>query len=77
LPRRLTSYVPHALILNNDVAAKDRRRFCCASKKTPDDDRGPAASAAPRTLTLERFKAATGADITQCRIAAAAPCCRT
>jgi tripartite-type tricarboxylate transporter receptor subunit TctC len=59
----LTSYVPHALILNNEIAAKTIADFVAASKKTPMTIATSGVGSATH-MTLERFKAATGADIT-------------
>jgi tripartite-type tricarboxylate transporter receptor subunit TctC len=59
----LTSYVPHALILNNEVTAKTVEEFVAASKKTPMTIATSGVGSATH-MTLERFKAATGADIT-------------
>jgi tripartite-type tricarboxylate transporter receptor subunit TctC len=62
-PVALTSYVPHVLILNNDVTAKTVADFVAASKKTPMTIATSGVGSASH-MTLERFKAATGADIT-------------
>jgi tripartite-type tricarboxylate transporter receptor subunit TctC len=59
----LTSYVPHALILSNIVTAKTVEEFVAASKKTPMTIATSGVGSATH-MTLERFKAATGADIT-------------
>ena len=59
----LTSYVPHTLILSNDVAAKTLQDFIAASKKTPMTIATSGVGSASH-MTLERFKAATGANIT-------------
>jgi tripartite-type tricarboxylate transporter receptor subunit TctC len=59
----LTSYVPHALILSSDVEAKTVSDFIAASKKTPMTIATSGVGSATH-MTLERFKAATGADIT-------------
>jgi tripartite-type tricarboxylate transporter receptor subunit TctC len=59
----LTSYVPHALILSSDVEAKTVSEFVTASKKTPMTIATSGVGSATH-MTLERFKAATGADIT-------------
>ena len=59
----LTSYVPHALILSSDVEAKTVSEFVAASKKTPMTIATSGVGSATH-MTLERFKAATGADIT-------------
>jgi len=62
-PVALTSYVPHVLILSNDVAAKTVPEFVAASKKAPMTIATSGIGSATH-MTLERFKAATGADIT-------------
>jgi tripartite-type tricarboxylate transporter receptor subunit TctC len=62
-PIALTSYVPHALILSNDVEAKIVSDFVAASKKTPMTIATSGVGSATH-MTLERFKAATGANIT-------------
>jgi len=59
----LTSYVPHALILSSDVEVKTVSDFVAASKKTPMTIATSGVGSATH-MTLERFKAATGADIT-------------
>jgi tripartite-type tricarboxylate transporter receptor subunit TctC len=59
----LTSYVPHALILSSDVEARTVSEFVAASKKTPMTIATSGVGSATH-MTLERFKAATGADIT-------------
>jgi tripartite-type tricarboxylate transporter receptor subunit TctC len=59
----LTSYVPHALILSSDIQAKTVSEFVAASKKTPMTIATSGVGSATH-MTLERFKAATGADIT-------------
>ncbi len=59
----LTSYVPHTLILSNDVEAKTLSDFIAASKKTPMTIATSGVGSASH-MTLERFKAATGANIT-------------
>jgi len=59
----LTSYVPHALILSGGVEAKTVSEFVAASKKTPMTIATSGVGSATH-MTLERFKAATGADIT-------------
>ena len=59
----LTSYVPHALILSHDVEAKTLQEFIAASKKTPMTIATSGVGSASH-MTLERFKAATGANIT-------------
>ncbi len=59
----LTSYVPHALILANKTEAKSIAEFVAASKKTPMNIATSGVGSASH-MTLERFKAATGANIT-------------
>jgi tripartite-type tricarboxylate transporter receptor subunit TctC len=59
----LTSYVPHALILSSDIEARTVSEFVAASKKTPMTIATSGVGSATH-MTLERFKAATGADIT-------------
>jgi tripartite-type tricarboxylate transporter receptor subunit TctC len=59
----LTSYVPHALILSGDVEARTVSDFVAASKKAPMTIATSGVGSATH-MTLERFKAATGADIT-------------
>jgi tripartite-type tricarboxylate transporter receptor subunit TctC len=59
----LTSYVPHALILANKTEAKTIAEFIAASKKTPMTIATSGVGSASH-MTLERFKAATGANIT-------------
>lgn len=62
-PVALTSYVPHAIILNNQVAAKTLRELIALSKKQPINMATSGVGSATH-MTLERFKAATGANIT-------------
>ncbi|HEX8826804.1 MAG TPA: tripartite tricarboxylate transporter substrate binding protein [Xanthobacteraceae bacterium] len=62
-PIALTSYVPHVLILSNDVAAKTVAEFVAASKTTPMTIATSGVGSATH-MTLERFKAVTGANIT-------------
>jgi tripartite-type tricarboxylate transporter receptor subunit TctC len=62
-PIALTSYVPHVIILNNDVAAKTVPEFIALSKKQPINIATSGVGSATH-MTLERFKAATGANIT-------------
>jgi tripartite-type tricarboxylate transporter receptor subunit TctC len=62
-PIALTSYVPHVLILTNGFAAKTLAEFVAASKKKPVNVATSGVGSATH-LTLERFKAATGANIT-------------
>ncbi len=59
----LTSYVPHTLILSNDVETRTLADFIAASKKTPMTIATSGVGSASH-MTLERFKAATGANIT-------------
>ncbi len=59
----LTSYVPHVIILNNDVAAKALPELIALSKKQPINMATSGVGSATH-MTLERFKAATGANIT-------------
>jgi len=62
-PIALTSYVPHVLILNNNVAAKTIPDLIALSKKEPLNVATSGVGSATH-MTLERFKAATGANIT-------------
>src|SRR5512146_2790493 len=62
-PVALTSYVPHAIILNNNVEAKTLQELIALSKKTPVNMATSGVGSATH-MTLERFKAATGANIT-------------
>jgi tripartite-type tricarboxylate transporter receptor subunit TctC len=62
-PIALTSYVPHALILSNNVTVKTVADFIAQSKKTPMTIATSGVGSATH-MTLERFKAATGANIT-------------
>jgi tripartite-type tricarboxylate transporter receptor subunit TctC len=59
----LTSYVPHALILANKVEVKTVQDFIAASKKQAMNIATSGVGSASH-MTLERFKAATGAQIT-------------
>ncbi len=59
----LTSYVPHALIVTNKIEAKNVAEFVALSKKTPMTV-GTSGVGSATHMTLERFKAATGANIT-------------
>jgi tripartite-type tricarboxylate transporter receptor subunit TctC len=59
----LSSYVPHALILSNKVPAKSIAEFIAQSKKTPMTVATSGVGSAS-LMTLERFKAATGANVT-------------
>lgn len=62
-PVALTSYVPHALILSNKVEAKTVADLVALSKKEPLSIATSGVGSATH-MTLERFKAATGAEIT-------------
>lgn len=62
-PIALTSYVPHAIILNNKVEAKTIQQLVALSKKQPVNIATSGVGSATH-MTLERFKAATGANIT-------------
>lgn len=62
-PVALTSYVPHALILSNQVEAKTIADLVALSKKGSLSVATSGVGSATH-MTLERFKAATGADIT-------------
>jgi tripartite-type tricarboxylate transporter receptor subunit TctC len=59
----LTSYVPHALILANKVTVKSIAELIALSKKAPVSIATSGVGSASH-MTLERFKAATGAKIT-------------
>jgi tripartite-type tricarboxylate transporter receptor subunit TctC len=59
----LTSYVPHCIILNNNVAAKTLPELIALSKKQPINMATSGVGSATH-MTLERLKAATGASIT-------------
>jgi tripartite-type tricarboxylate transporter receptor subunit TctC len=59
----LTSYVPHALILANKTDAKTIVEFIALSKKSPLTIATSGVGSASH-MTLERFKHATGANIT-------------
>lgn len=59
----LTSYVPHAIILNDKVEAKTVPELIALSKKQPINMATSGVGSATH-MTLERFKAATGANIT-------------
>ncbi len=63
LPIALTSYVPHALIMSNKVEAKTLADVVAASKKSPVTVATSGVGSATH-MTLERLKAATGADFT-------------
>lgn len=62
-PIALTSYVPHAIILNSKVEAKSVQELIALSKKQPVNIATSGVGSATH-MTLERFKAATGANIT-------------
>jgi tripartite-type tricarboxylate transporter receptor subunit TctC len=62
-PVALTSYVPHALILSNSVEAKTVPDVIAASKKASLTIATSGVGSATH-MTLERLKAATGADLT-------------
>jgi tripartite-type tricarboxylate transporter receptor subunit TctC len=59
----LTSYVPHVIILNDNVPAKTVPELIALSKKQPVNIATSGVGSATH-MTLERFKAATGANIT-------------
>ena len=59
----LTSYVPHALILSNKVEAKNAAELVALSKTAPITIATSGVGSATH-MTLERFKAATGAAVT-------------
>jgi len=58
----LTSYVPHAIILNNKVAAKTVAELIALSKKEQISIATSGVGSATH-MTLERFKAQTGANV--------------
>jgi tripartite-type tricarboxylate transporter receptor subunit TctC len=62
-PVALTSYVPHCIILNDKVEAKTLPELIALSKKQPINMATSGVGSATH-MTLERFKAATGANIT-------------
>jgi len=62
-PVALTSYVPHALLLSNKVEAKTVADLVALSKKGSISIATSGVGSATH-MTLERFKSATGADIT-------------
>lgn len=62
-PVALTSYVPHAIVLNNKVEAKTIPELIALSKKKVLNIATSGVGSATH-MTLERFKAATGANIT-------------
>jgi tripartite-type tricarboxylate transporter receptor subunit TctC len=59
----LTSYVPHAIIVNNKVQAKTVAELIALSKTTAINIATSGVGSATH-MTLERFKAATGANVT-------------
>ena len=59
----LTSYVPHALIMSNKVEAKTIAEVIAMGKKTPVTVATSGVGSATH-MTLERLKAATGANFT-------------
>jgi tripartite-type tricarboxylate transporter receptor subunit TctC len=59
----LTSYVPHAIIVNNAVKANNIAELVALSKTKPINIATSGVGSATH-MTLERFKAATGANIT-------------
>jgi tripartite-type tricarboxylate transporter receptor subunit TctC len=62
-PIALTSYVPHAIIVTNSLEAKTLPEFIAQSKKQAITMATSGVGSATH-MTLERFKAATGANIT-------------
>ena len=62
-PVALTSYVPHALVMSNKFAAKTIPELIAASKTKAVTVATSGVGSATH-MTLERFKAATGANIT-------------
>jgi len=63
VPIALTSYVPHALILSDTVQAKTVAELIALSKTAPVTIATSGVGSATH-MTLERLKAATGANIT-------------
>ena len=61
-PVALTSYAPHCIILNNKVAAKTLPELIAQSKKEQLSIATSGVGSATH-MTLERFKAATGANV--------------
>ncbi len=61
-PVALTSYVPHAIILSNNVAAKTLADLIAMSKKEQVSIATSGVGSATH-MTLERFKAQTGANV--------------
>jgi tripartite-type tricarboxylate transporter receptor subunit TctC len=62
-PVALTSYVPHVIILNDKIEAKTLPELIAASKKQGMSIATSGVGSATH-MTLERFKAATGANLT-------------
>ncbi len=62
-PVALTSYVPHVIIVNDKLEAKTLQDFIALSKKSPISIATSGVGSASH-MTLERFKAATGANLT-------------
>jgi tripartite-type tricarboxylate transporter receptor subunit TctC len=62
-PIALTSYVPHALLLSNKITAKTVADFVAQSKKAAVTIATSGIGSATH-MTLERLKAATGANLT-------------
>ena len=62
-PIALTSYVPHVIILSDKVAAKTLPELIAMSKAQPVSIATSGVGSATH-MTLERFKAATGANFT-------------
>ena len=63
VPVALTSYVPHAIVLNPGVPAKSIAELIAMSKTQPVNIATSGVGSATH-MTLERFKAATGAKLT-------------
>src|SRR5262249_59570191 len=61
-PIALTSYVPHVIIVSNKMGAKTLADLIAQSKKAQVSIATSGVGSATH-MTLERFKAATGADI--------------
>ncbi|HKS86929.1 MAG TPA: tripartite tricarboxylate transporter substrate binding protein [Pseudolabrys sp.] len=61
-PVALTSYVPHVIILSNKVAAKTIPDLVAMSKTSPINIATSGVGSATH-MTLERFKAASGANV--------------
>ena len=61
-PIALTSYVPHVIILNNNVKAKNITALIALSKKAQISIATSGIGSATH-MTLERFKAAIGANL--------------